>query len=164
MGCIDRAGEGRGYVGIVNDQRGIGRVQDHAGTLRRVVRVNRHKRCSRPQCRKQGHRDTDAARQPQRHHIAGACPVCGDVFGKGGRRRVELGVREGGGPILHGHGVGSGCRMRCHGTHHILRSGGYLRQVWYFRALIWVDSRIPPFLKHTLCCCRAQGRMPEFQR
>ena len=129
LGCIDRAGEGCGHVGIVNDQRGIGRVQDHAGTLRRVVRVNRHKRCSRPQRRKQGDRNTDSARQPQRHHITGACPLCGDVLSQGGRRRVELGVREGGGPILHGHGIRSGCRMRRHSTHHILRSGGYLRQV-----------------------------------
>ena len=86
------------------------------------------------------------------------------MLGKGGRRRVELGVCEGGGPILHGHGIGGGCRMRCHSTHHILRSGGYLRQVWYFRGLSWADSRISPFFKHTLCCCRAQGRMPEFQR
>ena len=62
LGCIDRVGEGCGHVGIVNDQRGIGRVQDHAGTLRRVVRVNRHKRRFRPQRRKQGDRNTDAAR------------------------------------------------------------------------------------------------------
>ena len=93
-----------------------------------------------------------------------ACPVCGDVFGKGGRRRVELGVREGGGPILHGHSIRGGCCMRRHGAHHILCSGGYLRQVWYLHALNWVDGRIPPFFKHTLCCCRAQGRVSEFQR